>query len=346
MKKIVIDCRMINNSGIGTYLREILSYLLETNNYFLLLGKRKELINYLTNKNIEILECDIEAFSLKELLFFPIKKVNECDIYYSPNFNISLGIRIPIYLTIHDVIFLDMPELSTKLGYYIRKIYYKLAYYKATKIFTVSKFSKKRIQYFLGKKKKIIVTYNGISNYILQKSDEKYSKKNYIIFVGNIKKHKGLKTLLQAFKLLREEGTDLKLVIVGNQQNFRTRDEETINLLKNKKLEKSIIFTGYIKNMELKKLIAEAKILVQPSLYEGFGIPPLEALVLGTDTIVSDIEVFKEIYSELPVVFFKKNDEKDLKKKIQNMNKMKKLEKKIKYSYENVYFKIKKELNI
>lgn len=142
-----------------------------------------------------------------------------------------------------------------------------------------------------------------------------------MIFVGNIKKHKGLKTLLKAFELLKRDGSNLKLIIVGNQKNFRTKDKEVINLLENQNLNKDIIFTGYVKDEELKKLIAEARILIQPSLYEGFGIPPLEALALGTNAIVSDIEIFKEIYSDLPVTFFKVNDEEDLKSKVQNMDK-------------------------
>lgn len=341
MKKIAIDCRMINNSGIGTYLREILPYLLETENQFLLIGNREKLKEFLEYKNVELLEYDIKTFSIKELFFFPVKSINQCDIYYSPNFNIALGINIPIYLTIHDVIFLDMPELTSKLGYIVRKFYYKLAYKKAKKIFTVSNFSKKRIEEHLGREKEIIVTYNGISKYILKKSDEKYIKKDYIIFVGNIKKHKGLKILLEAFKLVKKEDKKLKLVIVGNQNNFRTKDKEVIKLLEDKKLNKDIVFTGYVGNKELKKLIAEARILVQPSLYEGFGIPPLEALALGTNVIVSDIETFREIYIKRQVIFFKLNDKNNLSKKILNnylveQNKLK--NKKIieKYSYFNL----------
>jgi glycosyltransferase involved in cell wall biosynthesis len=234
-----------------------------------------------------------------------------------------------------------MPELTSKLGYIVRKFYYKLAYKKAKKIFTVSNFSKKRIEEHLGREKEIIVTYNGISKYILKKSDEKYIKKDYIIFVGNIKKHKGLKILLEAFKLVKKEDKKLKLVIVGNQNNFRTKDKEVIKLLEDKKLNKDIVFTGYVGNKELKKLIAEARILVQPSLYEGFGIPPLEALALGTNVIVSDIETFREIYIKRQVIFFKLNDKNNLSKKILNnylveQNKLK--NKKIieKYSYFNV----------
>ena len=340
MKKIAIDCRMINSSGIGTYLKGILPYLLESNNKFLIIGNKEELQEFLKYKNVEFQECNIKIFSIKELINFPIEQINKCDIFYTPNFNIPLGIKIPIYLTIHDIIFLDMPELTSKIGYYLRKFYYKLAYSKATKIFTVSNFSKKRIQYFLGTQKEIIVTYNGISDYILKDSNENYIKKDYLIFVGNIKKHKGLKTLLKAFELLKKDGSNLKLMIVGNQKNFRTKDKEVINLLENQNLNKDIIFTGYVKDEELKKLIAEAKILIQPSLYEGFGIPPLEALALGTNAIVSDIEVFKEIYNDLPVTFFRVNDEIDLKKKIQDMDKINLKETSIKYDYKNVYKKI------
>lgn len=341
MKKIAIDCRMINNSGIGTYLREILPYLLETQNQFLLIGNREKLKEFLEYKNVELLECDIKIFSLEELFFFPVKPINQCDIYYSPNFNIALGIKILIYLTIHDVIFLDMPELTSKLGYIVRKFYYKLAYKKAKKIFTVSNFSKKRIEEHLGREKKIVVTYNGISKYILKKSDEKYIKKDYIIFVGNIKKHKGLKILLEAFKLVKKEDKKLKLVIVGNQNNFRTKDKEVIELLEDRNLNKDIIFTGYVDNKELKKLIAEARILVQPSLYEGFGIPPLEALALGTNVIVSDIEVFREVYTQMNIIFFKLNDKNDLSKKILSYNlivenRLKNEEILEKYSYFNV----------
>ena len=341
MKKIAIDCRMINNSGIGTYLREILPYLLGTQNKFLLIGNKEKLKEFLKYKNIELLECDIKVFSLQELFLFPVNKINQCDIYYSPNFNISLGIKVPIYLTIHDVIFFDMPELTSKLGGILRKIYYKLAYKKAEKIFTVSNFSKKRIEEHLGKEKKIIVTYNGVSKYILEKHNEEYIKKDYIIYVGNIKKHKGLKILLEAFKLIKETDKTLKLVIVGNQNNFRTKDKEVIELLENRNLHGDIIFTGYVDNKELKKLIAEAKILVQPSLYEGFGIPPLEALVLGTNILISDIEVFKELYSDIGDIFFKINSKDELSNKILNICSYKLTEEQMKkillrYSYFNV----------
>lgn len=343
--KIAIDCRMYNSSGIGTYIREILPYMVATENKFLLIGRKSELEEYKNLMNVQIQECDIPIFSPKEVFLFPTKKINECDIFYTPNYNIPGGIKIPIYSTIHDVIFLDMPELTSKLGYLIRKIFYKRAYDLSKVIFTVSNFSKKRIEYHLGNKKKIVVTYNGISKHILGDDGVIYEKKDYIIFVGNIKKHKGLKTLLLAYEEAKKEGLMSNLVIVGNQNNFKTKDEEVIEILKKLK-DEGIVFTGHIDNKKLKKLIAEARVLVQPSLYEGFGIPPLEALALGTPIIISDIEVFEEIYKDLTVQFFKCNNQKDLKEKLKSFEKVSKklYYNKEKFNYKECSERIKKEV--
>lgn len=344
--KIAIDCRMYNSSGIGTYIREILPYMIETENEFLLIGKKSELDEYENLMNVEIQECDIPIFSPKEVFFFPIKKINECDIFYTPNYNIPGRIKIPIYSTIHDVIFLDMPELTSKLGYLIRKIFYKRAYYLSKTIFTVSNFSKKRIEYYLGNKKDIKVTYNGISKHMLEDDGTIYEKKDYIIFVGNIKKHKGLKTLLLAYKKSKEDGLTSNLVIVGNQNNFKTKDNEIIEILEKSK-EDGITFTGYVDNKELKKLIAEAKVLVQPSLYEGFGIPPLEASVVGTPSIVSNIEVFLEIYRENKNInFFEVNNYLNLSKILLNLYSLEKKRLFGKYSYEKCSQIIMKQLGV
>jgi glycosyltransferase involved in cell wall biosynthesis len=83
-------------------------------------------------------------------------------------------------------------------------------------------------------------------------------------------------------------------------------------------------FTGFIPNERLKTLLAEAALLVQPSLYEGFGYPPLEAMTVGTLALVSDIPVFREIYEAFPVTFFKAGDSGDLKEKLLSLLKGKK----------------------
>lgn len=344
--KIAIDCRMYKSSGIGTYIREILPYLLETDNEFLLIGNEEELKKFKYNKKVKICECNIKIFTINEIIKFPIKEINKCDIFYTPYFNIPGRIKVPIFSTIHDVIFLDMPELTNKLGYIIRKIFYIRAYYLSKKIFTVSNFSKDRIKKYLGNKKEIIVTYNGVSKYILENKVMNLIKKDYFIFVGNIKKHKGLKTLLEAYKEAKEEGLKSGLVIVGNQNNFKTKDNEVIKVMKEAN-DIGIKFTGYITNEELRNLIGEAKALIQPSLYEGFGIPPLEAICLGTRAFITDIDVFKELYSDLDNIdFFKSENVAELKKLLLNPPNYIKKDLNLKYHYEQVSKIIGKNLGI
>lgn len=139
------------------------------------------------------------------------------------------------------------------------------------------------------------------------------SKEDTIVFVGNIKTHKGLKTLLQAYHEAKTEGYSSSLKIVGESEHFRTKDNALSVLLEETE---DVTFTGFLTNEELYELVARACLLVQPSCYEGFGIPPMEALYLGTNVLISDIPVFREVYQNLPVTFFKVGDVIDLKNKL------------------------------
>ncbi len=321
--KLAIDCRMTNSGGVGSYLNALLPYLTKKNEC-LLLGNKDELEKFESEKT-EILNLATKTFSLKELFAFPkkiLKKINSCDIYYSPYFNvpgrITGGIKIPVFTTIHDVVFLDVPGLASKTGTIIRKFFYKYAVFKSKKIFTVSEFSKERIIHNLKCKKTVVVTYNAVPGWFYEKDSESNSeteKENSILFVGNIKKHKGLSVLVDAFKIAKEKGFDLTLKIVGNSENFRTADENIFKKI-SEAPKNSILFTGRISDKELKELYRKTKRLVQPSFYEGFGMPPLEAMSLGTKAIISDIPVFREIYKDFPVTFFKAGDCNDLAKKL------------------------------
>jgi glycosyltransferase involved in cell wall biosynthesis len=207
-----------------------------------------------------------------------------------------------------------MPELTSKAGLAVRVWFYRRAYKKSQKIFTVSQFSKSRIEYHLGTKKPVIVTHSAIQPMFLEyraNAPEK-QKTETIVFVGNIKKHKGLEHLLDAFLLAKKEGLPHTLIIIGSKENFRTAD----NAIQQKIDSTAVSFTGFISDEQLMENLSAASLLVQPSLYEGFGLPPLEAMVLGTQALISDIPVFREIYAEYPVTFFKTGDTNDLKEKI------------------------------
>lgn len=324
MYKIALDCRMIGSGGIGSYFESLLPYFVKNYEcFFVCYEKNKnELNQFVNNQNIEFSFCEIKTFSLREMFLFPqkiIEKINECDFYYTPYCNIPHNllkkIKIPIFTTIHDVIFLDIKGLTGKFGTKIRKFVYQNAINKSKCVFTVSQFSKKRIEQNLHtKNKKIVVTYNSVPYWFLE-NQKKISKEDFILFVGNIKQHKGLSVLLNAYKILLEKKFITKLVIVGNEKNFRTGD----NLISKKINEfpaNSIEFTQKITNEQLKEIYLKAKLLIQPSFYEGFGMPPLEALNCGTNVILSDIEIFTEIYKDFPVTFFQTGNSNDLAQKI------------------------------
>lgn len=318
--KIAIDCRMSGKSGIGAFFDGILPFIIDSGNEILLIGGKN---TFSEKGNVNHLDCDIKTFSIKEMFAFPSelrKAINKCDLYFTPYCNIPNGIRIPVYSMIHDIVFLDVKGLSGKLGTFIRKMFYLRAIRKSKKIFTVSEFSKSRIIEKLHCKKPIDVVYGSVPKYIsdYKKQDEK--KDSSIIFIGNIKHHKGLQTLLPAFLNFRDEirkegGVEPKLLIVGSRDNFRTQDSTLDEYVKNSP-ENGIEFTGFLSDEKLLELLVKARLLVQPSLYEGFGMPPLQALFVGTRVLISDIPVFKEIYKDYPVNYFKVSDEADLKSQL------------------------------
>jgi glycosyltransferase involved in cell wall biosynthesis len=321
--KITIDCRMIEASGVGVYLKGCLPYFLETQNDFLLIGDRQGLVEFAARPNINIVDCDIKPFSVMETFFPPerlLKKINATNLFYSPYFNVPARIDIPVYTTIHDIVFADMHELCSRAGLAARMWFYRRAFRLSKKIFTVSLFSKGRIEYHLGNTKPVIVTHSAIQKQYLDQDEPRTAsagtEKN-ILFIGNIKRHKGLLCLLEAFFQARKSGLDYRLIIVGEKNNFRTSDGGAVErFLDESGGRQSVLFTGFVSARELHELIKRSALLVQPSLYEGFCLPPLEALVSGTPALISDIPVFREIYSGYPVTYFRAGDSADLKDKL------------------------------
>jgi len=344
---------MLDESGVGAYLNGVLPCLIQSEHSFLLLGNAERLKIYASCPNVTVIPCSIKPFSVKELFFFPLKtilEINKTNVFFSPFFNIP-HVNIPVFTTIHDIIFPDMPELTGTISLAVRMRLYKRAYRISKKIFTVSEFSKSRIEHYLGKKKPVIVTGSAVQNkfYEYRKKNPNVKKNLTVVFIGNIKKHKGLNCLLDAFFLAKKEGLPHKLIIIGEKEKFRSNDSSVLKKI-NSQYGDSVLFSGYISDEQLMETLAQASLLVQPSLYEGFGLPPLEAMVLGTCALVSGIPVFKEIYDGFPVSFFRAGDVIELKDKLKELllDKMPSLPflpdaLLYKYSFEKIAAKILKE---
>jgi glycosyltransferase involved in cell wall biosynthesis len=319
---ITVDCRLLDASGIGVYLRGCLPRLLESAHQFLLLGDPEKLAAAAAPyKNAEIAACTVKPFSLRELFAFPQKisnKINRTSLFYSPYFNIPAGITVPVYTTIHDIIFPDMPELSSPPGLAARMWFYRRAFRRSRRIFTVSEFSRSRIRFYSRGKVPVTVTHSAIQPFFLEPPPAGTGKTETLLFIGNIKKNKGLHCLLTAFTEAAAAGLPHKLIIVGSKDHFRSADKRILDLIGD--LDRSRVeVNGAVSNERLKALLCEAALLVQPSLYEGFCLPPLEAMVCGTRALVSDIPVLREIYRDYPVTFFEAGNPRDLKEKLMQL---------------------------
>ena len=312
--RITIDVRMIHSSGVGRYIGSILPFMISCSPFsFSLIGRQDELRGYdwFDSENIQIVECNTEIYSLQEQFQLLRKIPKRCNLFWSPHYNVPL---LPVraqkrLVTIHDVFHLVyFNELNLK-----QKIYAKLMMNAAVKlsdrIVTVSEFSKSElIKYTKVDKDKIEVVYNGVNKNRFREYEDKSRlqevkrrlnlPERFILYVGNVKPHKNLKRLLEAFeKLIESALKDCYLVVVGKKEGFIIGDEIVFKRIESDiKLKEKVIFTGYVGDEEdLSVIYNLASLFIFPSLYEGFGLPPLEALSCGCPTVVSNIASLPEV---------------------------------------------------
>lgn len=204
-------------------------------------------------------------------------------------------------MTIHDLSFLENPKWFSKAYYYYYKLMTPLAVRTSKRIITVSNFSKSEIRKFYNfvSTEKITVIYNAISNNFFIKAKTR-DKQAYFLTVSSIDPRKNFSRLIHAFESIKEQ----KLLIVGGKNRvYGNLDNNTNN--------KNIKFLGRVSDEELINLYKNAEAFIYPSLYEGFGIPPLEAMALGCPVLASDIPVLHEVCNDA-AIYFNPLDERDI----------------------------------
>ncbi|MHC2990788.1 hypothetical protein OB13_04030 [Pontibacter sp. HJ8] len=316
MHSLVIDARMLNFSGIGVYLRNIIPFLsLEFD--LKLLGDEKELSIFAGLPHTSFLAAKAPIYSIREQLELR-SKVPPCDVFWSPHYNIPL---LPIsarhrVVTIHDVYHLAYQHALTLPQKIYAKVFLNAAVSLSDKVITVSNFSKSEIvRLAKARETDVVAIYNGVDNqkfadagsiqFSLNKSLAHVpSGAKYILFVGNVKPHKNLVTLLKAFSTLLEDNFAHNLVIVGKKEGFITGDNQIASLLEEHvRLKERVIFTGFIEDEDLSQIYRKAAVLVFPSVYEGFGLPPLEAMASGCPVVASAAASIPEICGDAAEYF-------------------------------------------
>lgn len=303
--KIGIDARLIYETGVGRYIQNLireLGTIDKKNSYAVFLRKEYELPNDRWKQRI----ADVPWHSVREQIEMPKFFLREnCDVVHIPYHNPPVFYPANMVVTIHDLTILHfdtgratmlpLPIYKLKrLGYWLELA---IGLRKAKKIISVSKTTKQEIvDHFHINPGKITVTYEGAD--IAKSSTTRIIKEPYVLYVGNAYPHKNLEKLLSA--------CPTKLVLATPDDYFSKR----------LKVNKNIIMVHKPNTEQLANLYTYAQVLVFPSLMEGFGLPGIEAMAIGTPVICSDIPVFREIYGDA-CLMFNPLDSNDIAQKIQ-----------------------------
>ena len=296
-----------NNTGLGNYSRSLIKVLSDylPENEYLLYNPKKSSNYSLKNFNKSVIEVNPENYlsiRLKSLwrLYFVSNKIKEQNlaIYHGLSGEIPLGLpnNIKKVVTIHDLIFERYPNLYS---YFDRKIHFlkfKYAAKKSDVVVAISQQTKNDIVTYLGiKEDKIKVVYQGCNAVFKQTFTEaelnstfiKYNlPENYILNVGTIEKRKNLLTILKSIT-----NTNKNLVVIGKKTDYFN---EIWTYIVSNNLEKQVLFLKNLSLEEMAMIYQKATLFVYPSIFEGFGIPIIEALYSKTPVITSTGSCFSE----------------------------------------------------
>lgn len=324
--KIGIDARPLieKKTGIGYYLEYLLDNILENDkvNEYYLISDREIFYNVEKYNNLNVV-IDTES-KMKQTLWYLFSTKRICleyniDVFWGTQHIIPFRMSgIKTVLTMHDLVAFDFKETMGTYNKIINKLFIPRSLKVADKIIAVSNSTKERLNYNFPNidKNKVKVIYedvvvndnfDSINHNILKNNG--LEKKEYLMFLGTIEPRKNIKTLIKALGNINLK-TGMKLVICGKYGWKFNEDKSLIEENSDK-----IVFLNYVTEEEKAYLMKNSFAFVFPSLYEGFGLPVLEAMRNGTIAVVSDNTSLKELI-EKEELKFKTEDYRDLEHKI------------------------------
>ncbi len=295
--------------GVGRYINNLLPMLAEidkNNHYFIYYGKWMKNYDFLkiNQNNFSFIELDIKNtqvfrnFYLAFILPIKSKRLNP-DLFFLIDTQAIILKPCKILSTIHDLAEYVVPEKYSKKQAFIRRIIVKHQIRISDHIITVSNYSKNDICSRFGiNETKVSVVYNSVE---LHKVEQMREPKKYFLFVGEIERAKNLITLIQAYSLLDDEiKSRYTIEVVGSKGNDFQNVKNTITELG---ITDRVIFHGYVSDDELNNLYQEAYAFIFPSLFEGFGLPVLEAMAKGVPVICSNSSSIPEVGGKAVLTF-------------------------------------------
>lgn len=301
------------NGGTEFYIRNLLDGILEIKNndsYILYVANDNYLTfeNYLKDNRFSFVKCNMNANDLakrvvwKNLFLYGKMKKSKIDLAFFPVYDMPLTKcnAFPTVTVVQDIQAFHFPEYFSKIENIVYNISWKLVVRHATEILTTSEFVKKDLQKNF-KCKNNISTINipiVIDKTVVpfEKIEKKYeiNDNDYYYTVSSLLPHKNLKTVIRMMNKIIKENINLphKLLVsgVGGKQK-----EELEQYIKNNKLENNIILTGFIDNDERNALMKYSRCFLFPSIFEGFGMPPIEAMILGANVLTTKKTSLEEV---------------------------------------------------
>jgi len=309
--RIAIDARKLRDYGIGTYIRNLLRHLAridESSEYVLIVQPADIEIAADLGENFRTVPDWSRSYSIREQFSIPLDLRREAvDLFHAPHYVLPPLTPCKSVVTIHDCIHLRFPQyLPNRMGYVYARSSLWVATHRATRVLTVSETSKRDIlRYFRVPESKIDVIYNALDERLgmtpteeeVGQVRERYQLHDpFLLYAGNIKPHKNLERLIEAFNTLRRGGLEhVKLLIIGDEISKYASLRRAVH---RHKLHKHVRFFGFVSDKTLASLYRLASAFVFPSLYEGFGLPPLEAMAAGTPVITSNVSSLPEVVGD------------------------------------------------
>jgi glycosyltransferase involved in cell wall biosynthesis len=313
--RIAIDARSINWTGIGRYTRNLLKGLARrdaSHNYVVLIGKERladleELVGNASARFIPQL-VDSSYYSWREqLLFLYQLQRTKADLVHFTHFNVPLLWRRPYLVTIHDITRFIFP--GQRQQSLIQQAAYELVFKKsieqAAGVICVSQTTRDELATLpIRLPASVAVIYEGVEEIFFEppSADSVHrlrqllkTDRPYLLFVGLWMSHKNIERLLEAYAIIRQQFPELALVITGVTQPGYVN---VPRLVAQHQLTPHVVLPGFVDHALLPALYHEATCFIFPSLYEGFGLPPLEAAAAGTPVVASAVSSVPEIMRE------------------------------------------------
>ena len=314
--RVAIDIRRAGDYGLGTYIRNIVNQLarIDNDSRYLLIGERRHMAEFdALPANFELLEYAHQPGTFRTHLHLPwLLRQRRVDILHMPWFYAPAIVPSRLLITVHDLSDVLAPPVGASPPVQTGRLFFaRRALNRADHIFAVSHASKRDLsRFFHIPEPKITVVYDAVDERFLNEplpadADrilERHAVKSpYVLYAGNIRPQKNLPRLIEAFAVakaeLREnpEFDQLKLLVIGEALN---RHADLRRAVVRARVREDVRFLGFVPSPVLRVFYSRALAFLFPSLYEGFGLPPLEAMAHGTPVLTSNVSSLPEVFQE------------------------------------------------